>query len=510
MKDFKNISDQAFDNLFKVSAEKTLSDFDESAWEKMEALLDGSVPDKGGFAFKKPFVYSAIIILSLLIGYFAYERPFSENRETAGAEVLNGNSENDNASSTLAEVQNQKEAENSKQALTLADKLITSGEQLPSGLSDREVLTNKLLNGSTLESSNSLDQSSRSNPKKANISIREKGISVTIDNTIPAFKDKNIIVARRPFVNGVSSEITENRQLLANEIGEISDRQDLNSDQEEEIFQNSIREGRNVSILDTDDVSKDQQILAKGQRRAEVISLEAKIFNVDIAEMGGFNYKKIKTSFPLPLFMGAAVDEQTVEKGNRLSLRLAISPDFSSIPENNIFKIGHNWAALVEYRIKNRWILQTGVMKSVKYYTALSAQYRWPSNWGERPSELNHVNAKCNILDIPVNVRYDFTQGRNKWFAQGGLTSYLMLNEQYEYVYNEGSPAQKWNHWEGKTGFYAAGVANISFGLEKKLGRRLSLQVEPFAKIPIGKVGFGNVKIATVGVFFSTNIGLVR
>ncbi|MFT7419338.1 MAG: hypothetical protein ACI9QN_000256 [Arcticibacterium sp.] len=509
MKDFKNISDQAIDDLFKVSAEKTLSDFDESAWEKMKGLLDGSVPDKGGFALKKPFVYSAIVILSLLTGYFAYERPFSENRRTVGAEVLNGNSENDNASSALVEVQNQKETENSKQALTSADKLITSAEQLPSGLNDHEVFTKKRLNG-TLESSNSLDQSPRSNPKKANIRINEKGILTTIDNTIPALMGKNSIIARRSIVNGVSSEITENKQLLVNEIGGSSDGQDLISDQKEGVFQNSTREERNVRILDTDDISKDQKNLVEGQRRDEVISLEARIFNVDIAEMGGSNYRKFKTIFPLPLIMGAAVDKQTVEKGNRLSLRLAISPDFSSIPENNIFKIGHNWAALVEYRIKNRWILQTGVMKSVKYYTALSAQYRWPSNWGERPSELNHVNAKCNILDIPVNVRYDLTQGKNKWFVQGGLTSYLMLNEQYEYVYNEGSPAQKWNHWEGKTGFYAAGVANLSFGLEKKLGRRLSLQVEPFAKIPIGEVGFGDVKIATVGVFFSTNIGLVR
>ena len=88
MKDFKNISDQAFDDLFRESAEQMLPDFDESAWEKMEVMLDDPGPDKGGFLLKKPLIYSAIIALFLSMAYFTYDRFYSESSVKESTEVF--------------------------------------------------------------------------------------------------------------------------------------------------------------------------------------------------------------------------------------------------------------------------------------------------------------------------------------------------------------------------------------------------------------------------------------
>ncbi|MFT5884955.1 MAG: hypothetical protein ACI9IP_001415 [Arcticibacterium sp.] len=497
MKDFKNISDQAFDELFKESAENTLPDFDESAWGKMEALLDDPAPDKGGFALKKPLIYSAIIALLLSIGYFTYDGLLNKNGEVVSTKGLKVKLEEANVSSKLE------------------NESIISGAQTPaSGEIVNEVPINKLSIGRP-ELSKSLKKRKDLNSGNTIIGVKEKGVPITINSNTMAFNSKNSAAKNAQAFQAESSRILENRPLLAKEIGQGLDNQKLNIEQGGERIENSSSVPSNSSIsatngITTRDVSIDQHVFPKMETRAGVVSAVALKVNIALAELVGFGFKNYKISFSVPHFIVVALQEETVEQESRLSLRLAISPDFSSVPENAFFKIGHNWAALLEYRINNRWSLQTGLIKSLKYYTAGPSQYRWPVAWGEKPAELDHIDARCNMLDIPINIRYDFTQGRNRWFAQAGLTSYLMLNEQYDYVYSAESPAQKWYKWEGKTGFYAAGVSNLSFGLEKRLSKRLTFQAEPFAKIPIGKVGYGNVKLATVGVFLSTKIALIK
>jgi hypothetical protein len=104
-----------------------------------------------------------------------------------------------------------------------------------------------------------------------------------------------------------------------------------------------------------------------------------------------------------------------------------------------------------------------------------------------------------------LNIRYDITQkNKSRMFVTTGVTSYVMLNEKYIYNYeNPADPAIKWKNWEGKTGIYKLSNINFSAGYEYQFFRKLSLQVEPFVKVPVSKVGFGKVNLSTIGIFFS-------
>ena len=187
-----------------------------------------------------------------------------------------------------------------------------------------------------------------------------------------------------------------------------------------------------------------------------------------------------------------------------LNVRLALSPDFSFIPSNEVLKIGNNWAAVVEYRFNNRLSIQAGVMRSLKLYNALPSQYEWTGYYNP-PSPIIDIDATCKMLDIPLNIRYDLSQKANsRWFVSTGLTTYIMLKEKYRYNYeNPSDPNIKRIGWEGKTGAYPFGVLNLSAGYERQIFRRLTFQAEPFFKTPLGKVGYGKVRLATAGVFFS-------
>lgn len=121
------------------------------------------------------------------------------------------------------------------------------------------------------------------------------------------------------------------------------------------------------------------------------------------------------------------------------------------------------------------------------------------------------IEAACKVLDIPLNVRYDITQSANKrWFVSTGITSYKMLNEKYIYTYPPHSYNVKWYDWEGSTGSYWFGVLNFSMGFERQIGKKISLQAEPYFKLPLAQVGLGKIKLNTAGLFISARYRLGR
>ena len=203
-----------------------------------------------------------------------------------------------------------------------------------------------------------------------------------------------------------------------------------------------------------------------------------------------------------------------------LSLQLVVSPDLSAIGLHNVGNAagnrpGTNLGLLLSYRLSNRWSLQTGVLHSLKVYKASGDDYVWPSNW-KWPLWFDGVDARCAMLDVPLNVRYDVfvRPGRSaglrdalpsaRWFVSGGVTSYVILKERYDYKYDNPSDPriQAWK-WEGKTGTYGLSEMNLSVGYEKPISRRLSWQVEPFMKVPLRQVGFFKVRLISTGAFLS-------
>ena len=193
-----------------------------------------------------------------------------------------------------------------------------------------------------------------------------------------------------------------------------------------------------------------------------------------------------------------------------LSIRFVVSPDLSGIGLHDFQRPGTNVGLLLEYRLATRWSIQTGVIRSTKVYKADAYDYKWPTAW-TWPVIPEGVDARCNMLDIPINLRYDLVvrprpDGRlpDRWFISGGATTYYMLREDYVYVYaNPDDPKIKRRDLTAKTGGYGFSQLNLSTGYERSLSRRLSWQVEPFVKVPLKGIGFFRVNLLSTGAFFS-------
>ena len=208
-----------------------------------------------------------------------------------------------------------------------------------------------------------------------------------------------------------------------------------------------------------------------------------------------------------------------------LSIRIAVSPDLSVVGIKNFTRPGTNYGFLLEYRFTNRFSAQAGLIRSKKVYTALPEQYAWPANWKWYVKPIG-VEGRCDILDIPINLRYDFAlrpmgagglsarrgpakrgparRGPARWFVSSGVTTYIMQQETYDYQYeNPEDPRIKNRSWSGKTGRYTFSNLNLSVGYERPLGKRFAWQVEPFVKMPLKGVGRFNVNLLSTGAFVS-------
>ncbi|RCR65623.1 hypothetical protein [Larkinella punicea] len=192
-----------------------------------------------------------------------------------------------------------------------------------------------------------------------------------------------------------------------------------------------------------------------------------------------------------------------------LAVRFIAAPDLNFVGKSRQAAGDFEIGVLAEYRFLRRLTIQSGVLRSVKKYTAPASDYAKPAHWYGPKYE--SVGAVCTVLDIPVNLRFDvMLNDRRRWFISSGVSSYIMQKEYYQYQYPAGvTPTQaRYKEWSGSTGFHRFSHLNVSIGYERNFRsdgplRRFSWQVEPFLKSPLSKLGYGKIRLTSTGVFFS-------
>ncbi|MEX0843952.1 MAG: hypothetical protein WD022_01680 [Balneolaceae bacterium] len=194
---------------------------------------------------------------------------------------------------------------------------------------------------------------------------------------------------------------------------------------------------------------------------------------------------------------------------SRIDLGLIISPDLSSVGGiSALHDPGYKIGLMAGYMLNSNLSLSTGIIHSKVRYSSGSQGYRPPANWSYY-NQPDGIAAECFILDIPVNLKYDFHQfNKSRLFATAGLSTYIMLSEDYRFEYDYSTPGQteSLNEKSGKA--HLLSNAGFSVGYELDIHQSWNLRVEPFIKLPLQEVGWGNVKLYSVGSFISINYKL--
>jgi len=211
-----------------------------------------------------------------------------------------------------------------------------------------------------------------------------------------------------------------------------------------------------------------------------------------------------------PAVTAASKPTEPEESIPKWSVRLGLAPDLSTAGTSEMtssIKPGPSASMLVDVNLSRRWAIQTGVIMSFKNYVATGGEYTWPSEWKykqtQRPSS---VNGSCRVIEVPLNLRFDIRQSpTSRWFVGAGVSSYNLLNEKYEFNYNSYDPSTVMYDYDtkSKSNWAILCHANASVGYERRLTNRLSILAEPYVRIPLRKLGVGQVNLFTGGVWFS-------
>lgn len=186
-------------------------------------------------------------------------------------------------------------------------------------------------------------------------------------------------------------------------------------------------------------------------------------------------------------------------------LGFGYGPDVSLVGFSEVTRPGTNLGILLEYQLNRRWSINSGITYSRKNYTAKGEDYHPPKGFWDYGFVPDMTDATCEVIDIPINIRYYFRPAKsNRLFASTGLSTYLMLTEDYKYQYGRDDPQHLVLSWSGKNeNQHYFAIYNLSVGYQRSMGKQWFLEIEPFVKLPLTGVGFGEVDLWSTGALFS-------
>ncbi|HVW58479.1 MAG TPA: hypothetical protein VHC48_00540 [Puia sp.] len=193
-----------------------------------------------------------------------------------------------------------------------------------------------------------------------------------------------------------------------------------------------------------------------------------------------------------------------------LTFGLQVAPDFSSVNSLAGDKAGSSIGFTVDYQFANRLRIGSGLFLTKKIYTARASDYHVPDAPGPNDyyrsigiyNHVDFVKGSMTMLEIPLTLRYDFSvTGNTVFFASGGLSTYLFGNEDCRYYYFSpfvGQEVHKGLQYSNKPGIFS--TANLSLGVETGISNDLSIMLAPYMKLPVSDLGFGKIRMSSVGI----------
>ena len=229
------------------------------------------------------------------------------------------------------------------------------------------------------------------------------------------------------------------------------------------------------------------------------------------AKLNGPSRMGLKEIKPLP--EGAKQQDRKDQPPSRkgFSIGLMLGPVFNVAPSLQYGRIGVDAGILLNYHVNNRWSFSTGAVYSIKPYGGTRSDYGVLKNWPppyDPDKTIKHIDANCNVLDIPLNINYTFMdRPAYTLSATAGISSYFMLEEKYVYKYQNAYDQTR--ELSNQHQHYFS-VLNLAFTYQFPLGRHTSLGIQPYAKVPLKGLGFGEVKLYSTGVTVQMNLNMRR
>ena len=203
-----------------------------------------------------------------------------------------------------------------------------------------------------------------------------------------------------------------------------------------------------------------------------------------------------------PVVKNARPPQKKVDFKKRVPMSLALSagPEFNSAGALIGGKGGFSAGLTFSVGIAKNFKLQTGLKYSAKDYATDSYAYRIRNP--KIQGMISGIDASCAVLEIPVIASYTVMEDRQRSVDLNlGLSSYLMLKEDYTFKYTPASGISNRLIEKTNANQHLLSVVDLSATYFIKLKtEKFKIGVEPFVKIPLTGVGEGRVNLKSSGI----------
>ncbi len=209
-------------------------------------------------------------------------------------------------------------------------------------------------------------------------------------------------------------------------------------------------------------------------------------------------YKKPKETNQVaaqPLHLDAA------QKDRQLALSLLVAPAYNGVDNLNDGSFGGDIGVLVSWNLTPKWQVSTGAVYAKKLYETNLNNYNNEVDYAAQT-----VDADCRVLDIPLNIQYALLKsGKTTIHIGTGISSYLMLKEDYYFedtnAYDQNSQevhlTNENQHW--------LSVLNFQMSVQQQISSRVSINLQPFVKLPTQDIGYAKVRLQSYGMALSAS-----
>ena len=372
--------------------------------------------------------------------------------------------------------------------------------------------------GIATNKSNPAGQTASSNKDQNKIAANEQNTKVQSQDLLKSNSEKDNlkIVEKNPTIQGEETVVADDRVRITRKSSRQPVQKKSNSLVKRSSAYNQKQSDPIVSIDKDESINKQKERnkdeLVKSDPEPDKQAGKATIPLVDKKEDPAIAGKaEDKPAENAKTEKKAVAKNNSKQNNSRFAIGLLTGIDKSSVHSVSDNNFGYSVGLTGQYNLSKRWSVSTGLIYTKKEYSAAGDDYHPPKHYWTYYVDLKKVSGDCQMLEIPLNVRYNINQNtKSQWFASAGLSTYFMMNQNYRYYYYfTGMPSERdWNRSDDTT--HLLSIVNLSAGFEKSISPTLSIQAEPYLKIPLSGMGFGQMDINSYGLYLTLKYSPIK
>jgi hypothetical protein len=191
-----------------------------------------------------------------------------------------------------------------------------------------------------------------------------------------------------------------------------------------------------------------------------------------------------------------------------LTLSLVAAPDLNGVNNFTNSRVGLAGGLMATVGITRSLSITTGLAYAKKVYETAFSNYK-PNSRYVYPVRPLSVDADCRVLDFPVNINYTVWRNNDaKIQLTGGASSYFMLEEVYHFTYTDPNARSPKSYRVKNRNKHHFGIVNLAAKYEKEINNMIGFGIQPYIKLPVTDIGYGNVRLESAGVAVKFNLNL--